>query len=194
MKGETLKIMRIFVASPRDVMSERELLALVIEDLQWLANQLGITLELLEWPSVPPGAGRPEQIILDELQPKTWDVFVGILWHRFGSPPNKVNPQTGKKYLSGTEEEFRVAYRLWQNYGRPRVMFYRCRRDVPMDHLDPNQYKRVERFFKGFQPDKETPGLYFPFYGQDDFEHSIRKHLIQVLVKNSPRLKTKPKH
>jgi hypothetical protein len=73
-------------------------------------------------------------------------VFIGILWHRFGTPPNAVDTQHEKEYLAGTEEEFWTAYRLWQQFGRPRLIMYRCIRAIPPDALDPDQYKLVKEF------------------------------------------------
>ncbi len=161
--------LRVFAASPSDMANERARLATVVEGLKALAEYVGVTLELLDWRQVVPDLGRAEQIILDQLKPGAWDLFIGILWHRFGTPPGGQDPQTQKEYLSGTEEEFRVAYRLWQQYKRPRVMFYRCTRDAPLDDLDPDQFKRVKEFFAGFAPDADHPGLYQTFDSTESF-------------------------
>jgi hypothetical protein len=45
-----------------------------------------------------------------------YDIFVGILWKRFGTPTGKAE--------SGTEEEFNIAYANWQQFKRPRILFY----------------------------------------------------------------------
>ena len=138
-KDDSLNKLRIFVACPSNMSNERARLLVVIEDLRALATHVGVTLELVDWRQVVPDMGRPEKIILDQLKPDTWDIFIGILWHRFGTPPQKKDPLTGKEYRSGTEEEFRIAYRLWQKHNRPRVMFYWCKRNTPYDELDPEQ-------------------------------------------------------
>jgi len=59
--------------------------------------------------AVVPDMGGPELVILDQLEPTAWDVFLGILWPRFGSSPSGKDPQTQKEYLAGPEEEFKVA-------------------------------------------------------------------------------------
>jgi hypothetical protein len=112
MSAATLKKLRIFAASPSDMSAERAKVETVAAMLKPLADNLDIVIEVVDWRAVVPDAGRAEQIILDQLKPDTWGVFVGILWHRFGAPPGAKDPQTQKDYLSGTEEEFRVAYRL----------------------------------------------------------------------------------
>jgi tetratricopeptide (TPR) repeat protein len=189
MDTDSLKKLRIFAASPRDVADERARLATVIEDLKALAEYVGVTLELVDWQQVVPDLGRPEQVILDQLKPDTWDLFMGILWHRFGTPPGGKDPQTQKEYLSGTEEEFRVAYRLWQQYRCPRVMFYWCKRSIPPDDLDPAQFQRVKEFFAGFAPDADHPGLHQTFDSVESFERLVRQNLIRFLLDYSEQVK-----
>jgi len=189
MDTDSLKKLRIFAASPSDVANERARLAAVVEDLKALAEHVGVTLDLVDWQQVVPDLGRPEQVILDQLKPDTWDLFIGILWHRFGTPPGGQDPQTQKEYLSGTEEDFRVAYRLWQQYGRPRVMFYRCVRPIPPDDLDPDQYKRVKEFLAGFAPDADHPGLYQTFDRVESFERLVRQNPTRFLLDYSEQVK-----
>lgn len=185
---QSLKKLRLFIASPSDMLNERSRLVIVAEDLKALAEHVGVTLELLDWQQVIPDLGRAEQIILDQLKPDTWDVFIGILWHRFGTPPKKTDPETGKEYLSGTEEEFRVAYRLWRKYKRPRVMFYWCKRNPPFDDLDPIQLQRVKDFFDGFSASADHPGLYQTFDSIESFERLVRKNLTDFLIQYSEQV------
>ncbi|MBM3175027.1 MAG: DUF4062 domain-containing protein, partial [Chloroflexi bacterium] len=107
---------RIFVASPGDVLEERNRLARVVEELnRSLADRLGLALELLRWEThVAPDVGIPQRLILQQLPPEEWDIFVGILWHRFGSETGELDPETHQLYWSGTEQEFKAAYRLRQ--------------------------------------------------------------------------------
>jgi hypothetical protein len=180
--SKTLRKLRVFAASPSDMTSERMRLATVVEDLKALAEYVGVTLDLVDWEKVVPDLGRPEQVILNQLNPDTWDVFIGVLWHRFGAPPKQFDPQTGKEYLSGTEEEFHIAYRLWKQHRCPRVMFYWCKRNIPPDDLDLEQYKRIREFFAGFAPDTDHPGLYQVFEGIESFERLVRQNLTAFLL------------
>ena len=141
--NDTLTKLRIFVASPSDMATERGKVESVAVMLKPLADTLGIVIDIMDWRVVVPDMGRPEQVILDQLKPTAWDVLVGILWHRFGTP-------SGKEFQSGTEEEFVAAYRLWKQYGKPRIMMYRCNRPAPLDALDPDQFKLVKEFFAEF--------------------------------------------
>ena len=129
-----------------------------------------------------PDAGRPQQVIFDQLKPTTWDIFVGILWHRFGTPSGAANPATQKEYLSGTEEEFTTAYGLWQQFKKPRVMMYRCTRAFPYN-ADLDQLKRVQDFFAQLDPHKsDHPALYQSFDTTENFEALLRDNLQRVLL------------
>src|SRR5262245_24050625 len=108
---------RIFVAAPADVATERAKVHTVVDSLSSLAEQIGVALEVLDWHQVVPDIGRPQQVIFEQLQPTEWDIFIGILWQHFGTPQGE--------YVSGAEEEFQAAYRLWQQFNRPRLMAYR---------------------------------------------------------------------
>jgi hypothetical protein len=117
--------LHLFVATPRDVAAERDRLALIVRDLNNAFTAHGLTLKLLDWRDVVPDLGRPEDVILDQLPVEKWDIFVGVLWARFGTPPGREDPETGKPFLSGTEEEFTLACRSWRETGKPRILFYR---------------------------------------------------------------------
>jgi hypothetical protein len=105
------------------------------------------------------------------------------LWHRFGSLTGAANPATQKEYLSGTYEEFMTAYRLWKKFKQPRIMMYRCTRDIPQHALDPDQLKRVNEFFKQFDGSKgEHPALYQSFDTLESFESLLRDNLQRVLL------------
>lgn len=174
---------RIFVASPSDVTRERICLRKIVEVLnRRIANSLGYVLELKDWLEVPPGAGRAESVILRALPMESFDIFIGILWQRFGSPTGNVDPRTGRRFLSGTEEEFKWAYNNWKKRGRPEIMIYR--RTSSPANVNTLQYSRVCSFFKEFDAaGGEHPALYQPFRNMTDFAIMALDHLEGVLLK-----------
>ena len=184
--NDTLTKLRIFVASPSDMATERAKVESVAVMLKPLADTLGIVIDIMDWRVVVPDMGRPEQVILDQLKPTAWDVLVGILWHRFGTP-------SGKEFQSGTEEEFVAAYRLWKQYGKPRIMMYRCNRPAPLDALDPDQFKLVKEFFAQFDALKgEHPGLYQSFDTSQEFERLLLDNLQRLLLEYGEQIRGKP--
>lgn len=184
--------LRIFAASPSDMATERAKVETVAARLKPLADDRGIVLDVVDWRSVVPDMGRPEQVILDQLKPTEWDIFVGVLWHRFGTPPGAADAHTGGEFLSGTEEEFRAVYRLWKEHGRPRVMFYRCMRPAPLDALDPEQLKRVRDFFAQFEAVGEHPGLHQTFNTIEEFERLFLDNLQRLLLAYGEQVKGAP--
>ena len=183
--------LRIFIASPSDMAPERDRVKTIASTLKPLADSVGIVLEVIAWSSVVPDMGRPEQVILDQVKPNSWDVFIGILWHRFGTPPGGKDSVTEREYLSGTEEEFRVAYSLWKNHHRPRIMIYRCTRSIPHNVLNPDQYKHVQGFFKQFDAiTGEHPGLYQTFSTIKTFEGLLFDNIQKLLLEYGESLKT----
>jgi hypothetical protein len=159
---------RIFVAAPADVATERVKVHTVVDSLSSLAEHVGVAMEVLDWHQVVPDIGRPQQVIFEQLQPTEWDIFIGILWQRFGTPQGE--------YVSGVEEEFHTAYRLWQQYNRPRLMMYRCTRGTSLDTLDPDQFKRVKGFFD------QLPGVYRTFDTTQAFEKLLFDDLQRLLL------------
>ena len=177
--------LHVFVATPRDVAAERDRLSLIVRDLSAAFTEHGLTMELLDWRDVVPDLGRPEDVILAQLSVEKWDIFIGVLWARFGTPPGRKDPETGKPLLSGTEEEFALACRSWQETSKPHILFYRCKRPVPVDWLDPKQIALVQEFFTGFEVCGEYPGLYQEYETVDDFERRVRQDLLKLLLEYS---------
>src|SRR4051794_4799699 len=82
--------LRVFVASPQDVFAERQILHRRVEVLNRMGNaadELGVVLEVLDWHTqVSPFMGPPQKVINEQIPVETWDIFIGILWMRFGIP------------------------------------------------------------------------------------------------------------
>ncbi|MGQ9373299.1 DUF4062 domain-containing protein [Acinetobacter tandoii] len=94
----------IFLASPSDVNNERIIVKKVIEELNSISlKPFNIQLELINWEnSTHPGFGSYPQDVINNQIGDDYDIFIGILWARFGTPTNKAE--------SGTLEEFERAY------------------------------------------------------------------------------------
>ena len=185
--------LRIFVASSADTSAERGKVETVVSMLKPLAHSLDIVLDVTDWQTSVADLGRSQQVILKRLKLSEWDVCIGILWHRFGVPSVGGKSQAQVENLSGTEEEFKTAYRLWRQYQRPRIMIYRCIRPVTLDALDPDQFKRVKEFFSQFElPKGKHPGLYQSFDTTESFERLLLDNLQRLLLEYAEEIKGKP--
>lgn len=176
-------VLRVFVASPNDVLDARKVLEEVIDDLNFSwSKRSGLLLELLDWRThVTPYLDKPPQTaLIDQLPVETWDLFIGILWSRFGTPIYETNPDTGQKYQSGTEHEFNLAYKCYKSRGQPKILFYRCTKPISPDS-DLEQPKLVQEFFKQFQVDGQNHGLYASYENLDEFRRNLLRHLTDAL-------------
>jgi hypothetical protein len=161
-----LQDLRIFVASPGDVSEERQSLANVVNELnQTHGTPLGYRLELVQWQThVAPGAGRPQQVINEQIG--SYDIFVGIMWRRFGTSSGMAG--------SGTEEEFRIAYRAWERDQQLVLMFYFCQEPFIPDSLEEVEQMRKVLVFRQELDGKALTWRYRP---RTMFGDEIRKHL-----------------
>jgi len=186
MSEKRVRIVRVFLASPGDVSLERDRVESVINEInRSTAKEHYVRLECIRWEShVAPLMGRPQQVVLDQIELDAADVFIGILWHRFGTPTGGTG-NDGREYLSGTEEEFQFAYQLWKTKGTPQILVYRCTRP-PSDliSIDAEQFSRVTRFFKEFRQDGEHPGLVRTFQTTEELERRVREDL-QYIIRHS---------
>lgn len=167
----TVKEVRIFISSPSDVNSERAAAKKVIDELnRTLCDHNGIVLKPLTWEDNTYSAvGAYSQDVINE-QIGRYDLFVGIMATRFGTP----TPNAG----SGTEEEFNLAYK---NREETHIMFFFDDRPIKPSEIDYNQSQKVE-FFKKQIADK---GLFYKLFN-NDFEDVFRASLTKFLLDNYP--------
>ena len=189
--------LRLFLASPSDVAKERAYLRNVVAELNktgsGIADEKGIQLEVIGYDThVAPDMGRPQGVVFDQLPPESWDVFIGILWQRFGSPTGEVDHKTGEEFKSGTIEEFARAHELWQqDSSRPRILFYRSKQPIDYFELKSDQkqaLEKVEAFFAQFGPAANHPGYYHTYQTPEDFQTKVRQDLTQLLLSYHQKL------
>lgn len=170
MPQEVTKV-RVFVASPGDVLAERDALAGVIAELNYTTGQkLGFVVELVRWEThCRPGVGRPQGVINDLIGP--YDVFLGVMWNRFGTPTGEAD--------SGTEEEFNLAYAEWERSGRPHILFYFCQAPYTLRTQDELDQRGKILKFRG---DLREKNLVWEYGSKETFADTVRPHLSGLLL------------
>jgi len=168
--GLIMKKLRIFLASPGELQEERNIVSLVVDELQrTIGKMMQVEIELIRWETDAwPDVGKDAQDVINK-EIGDYDILVGMMWKRFGTPT--------KNAKSGTEEEFERAYRYFKEYNRPKIMFYfRVAPFYTKDLKEFSQFQKVLRFRKKL----EKLGVFFWEYNEPiDFERRIREHLIK---------------
>ncbi|MBQ0917758.1 DUF4062 domain-containing protein [Hydrogenophaga aromaticivorans] len=171
--AETRTLIKVFLGSPGDLSDERKAAKAVVDDVNSeLSKGLACHVELVGWEDTLPGMGRPQEIINRELD--GCDVFVGMIWKRWGTPP-------GGDYTSGFEEEFYRAVRRHESDGQPAIhMFFKEIDPQLLEEPGPT-IRRVREFRdKVFSERKLLAGT---FLDKAEFEKKLRKCVIAHLIK-----------
>lgn len=170
------RTIKVFVASPSDVVEERNALAKLIADtndvLAYLAPEKQLILELVRYETHSyPDLGAPQDVINREI-PVDYDIFIGIMWKRIGTPTTS-DP-------SGTVEEFhRACERRKHGSLLPRIMFYFCDEHIPMPEADADleQLRQVIKFRKELDSQGLTSS--YPLHAQ--FAENVRGGLLRAI-------------
>ena len=129
---------------------------------------LGVQLQLIHWGThATPGLGDDAQEVVNRTMGDEYDLFIGIMWGRFGTPTGRAD--------SGTEEEFnRALERYRRDPSSVDVMFYFKDTGIPPSRLDPKQLAAVQGFRQRLG---KEGGLYWTFTSLELFQSFLRIHL-----------------
>ena len=89
MPGGNARVIRVLVASPGDLDVERDTVGTAVEELNLgLAPSQNMRLELVRWEThASPELGSDPQHIINRQLGDDFEVFIGLLWTRFGTTP-----------------------------------------------------------------------------------------------------------
>ncbi len=165
-------LIRVFVSGPEDMAAGRQAVKEAADELNQISLQdRGVRLEVFSWETAgSPDFGTDPQAVLNR-QLKDFDIYIGLMGHRFGSP----TPRAG----SGTEEEFNLAYKRWKADNRScRIMFYLDEAPVAPSILDPDELRKVKEFRARLGG---LGGLYWTYNSASgDLPRYIRRHLLEA--------------
>jgi hypothetical protein len=166
---KTVRIIRLLLSSPGDVVEERRACArAVFRFNQQEVEQSGLFIKLIRWEEMAPQIGSgPQQVINDQIG--EYDIFCGIMWNRFGTPTDVAS--------SGTEEEFRGALAEWRRIRRPWVAFYFC--DRPATFTTQEQLEQKGKVI-GFKSELSGLGIVRTYTTIDDFENLVFQDLLRI--------------
>src|SRR5690349_17827035 len=129
------RVFQIFIASPGDVGDERQIIADVIYEWNYVnAHDRDVVLLPLRWEThASPDMRAGPQAIINRQVVDHCDMAVGVFWTRLGTPTPDAE--------SGTAEEIA---RVGQA-GKP-VMLYFSKAKVDLDSVNLEEYARLRQF------------------------------------------------
>lgn len=172
----TITKYKIFLASPGDLKDDRASIDEVINELNLtFGKQNDIFLELLKWEihSAPAIAiNHPQEIINADLG-NDYDLFIGLLWKKFGTATNEAD--------SGTEEEFLNAHkRFLENPNSLQILFYFNSSPVSLSEIDPQQLTKIQNFKADIGTNKKL--LYWEYQDTQQLNKFLRIHIPQRIL------------
>ena len=172
---EHITAYRIFIASPGGLEMERQTFRDTISAYNESdAIHRKVHFLPIGWEITLGGIGRPQALINADVQAS--DYFVLVLWDRWGSATRK---RRNSKFSSGTEEEYNVALRCFQQGSmRQVVVFFKAVESRQLS--DPGeQLQKVLVFKKKLEAEKRL--LFDTFDQLSKFQQKLRCYLAQWL-------------
>jgi hypothetical protein len=170
-------ILTVFISAPSDLNDERKKCFEVVEKInrEW-ARDKGVRLEPVTWETdTYSSMGSDPQAIVNQ-QLRDYDIFIGLMWHRFGTP----TPRAG----SGTVEEFLEAKkRFLDDASDVAVSFYFKDAPVAPSALDALQLVKVLEFKESMSAHGE---LYREFIDTSSLEDLVRLQLSKQIQQRAP--------
>lgn len=178
--------LKIFLASPSDVPTERRYVGKVIDELnRTVAAHRGVYFQVTSSENAFPGYGKDGQAILNEQIGKMqeYDLFIGIMWSRVGTPTPRAT--------SGTAEEFGRAVQALRRKKKPEVWFYFRSSKVhpPATAEEARQLGEVAAFRNKFR----GKGLFREYGTPAAFRDQLREHLTLWLNQRQEKTPTATK-
>ena len=177
------QIITIFISSPSDVSGDRKI---VLDEIQaWNqrnARSKKCFLFALTWEDlVAPDLSDSGQEVINLEVGDDYDVFLGLMWARFGTPTSRAD--------SGTQEEFERALGRKKSVEALRISFFFRNSEISIDEVEPEQLARV----RTFKSDLSNKGAFYGQYANDRELTSGLTTLFDRIANEKSRYSAPPK-
>lgn len=179
---ESIKRIKVFISCTSEIKEEINSINLVIKEIiKTSGKKDNFTVEALNWNrDVYSSRGSEVQEVVNE-QIKDFDLLIGILWKKAGTPT--------KNYASGSIEEILLAL----NNNKNVMVFFNTESPSNINEIDPEQLKII----KEFKSELTKIGFLYKEYNSiENFESLIKVDLYNIIhdrILNSekqPEIKT----
>ncbi|MEE9389541.1 MAG: hypothetical protein V3U96_13125 [Paracoccaceae bacterium] len=163
---------KILLASPGNLGEDRKKVSEIINYINLDSGQQeGFVAEIVTWETHSrPAVGDYPQAVVNDQFPDDIDIFIGMMGAYFGTPT--------KHWGSGTEEEFRIAYKSWEKTKAPEIMFYFSDAMSSVNQIDPEQLSKRNTF----RNDLQNLGVYYFVYTDvTEFQFHLLRHISSTI-------------
>jgi len=183
--SKNIKRITIFISCPDDVKEEKKIVKNVCDNFSIAYSKLNVEIKALEWKKdfnhLITGE-RPQIQINSEIESSDYDIYIGILWSRFGD-------KQIENALTPTEEEFNNALAKKKRNNNVKIKFY-----FKLDRFQvSSQYEKEQKLeIEKFKNRIKTLGLYNEFKSDElkDILYTDILHMINELL--FPTIEKKP--
>ena len=170
MRDTVKKEIRVFIASPGDLVEERKIFRKAINQLNaGFGDGLNVEYVPLGWEDTLASTGRRNQSVINE-KIDSCDVFILAMYRRWGQHAPDAEP-----YSSYTEEEFHRALERWRTSGAPEIFVFFKRVDAESEGDPGPQLHKVMDFRKHLEETRQA--LYHYFDSLQSFLDEVDRHL-----------------
>lgn len=183
---KVLKEIRVLIASPSDVIRERELLLDKLETKyrrEHFEERCGARIIVEGWESIPSQTGYAQDIINSDLVSKS-NIILAVFRQKLGSPT--IDIKTGKdRSASGTAEELLYAIRnkLLNNPPLGMAYFYANAPVISLDSVDFNLTKTNWERLKEFREEIKNEILYKTYKHEEEILDITCRDLCDNILK-----------
>ncbi len=164
--------LRVFVAAPTEVSDDKATVRRVVEELNSIhGSHTEVVLRYVGWETdVHPGVGQDAQAVINDQIGDHYDIFVGLMWSRFG--------QATGRFGSGTEEECsRALERVKADPASVSLLFYFKDAAISPSKIDAEQLSAVTQFRAKLH---SCGVLYDTYHSDGELASKLRQHLAAV--------------
>ena len=166
---------RVFISCPGDVNPEKQIARNVCDSISKVYGESkNIKIKSIDWKNdiIPEITGEGAQSVIDtQLGDYDYDIYIGILWTRFGDKMD--NGRTP------TEWEFECALNRMRATGRPKIQFYFKTEEIfPRNSFEANQICEIVKFK---EERLQSTGYYNNFKQKEDFQRQVFEFILNYV-------------
>jgi hypothetical protein len=171
--AENYKIYKVLLSSPNDVQKERKLVEDCVAEVNSILNRFHLGIKLWKWEKDSfSSIGESGQEVINTQLGKDYDIYLGVMWSKLGSPINNS--------FTGTENEFNTALEIFHERGKQfDIKFYFSCIEIPKNMYSDNEIEKVIEFKRKVQ---ECGVLTKDYNSLEEFQVLVRLGLVHKIL------------